>query len=87
MYMPRNFEKILTLFTFATLMCSGEWSILVLLKSTIISLVLSTLRDTVDCMSLHHSASYSSSSLYTDLSLLLLTRPRNLIVIAATVMS
>lgn len=50
---PRNLE-LLTLSTVVPFMCSGKWSAWILLKSTIITLVLSTLRDRL--LSLQHSA-------------------------------
>lgn len=53
--------SFLILSTVLLLMCSGEWSTRVLLKSTINSLVSSTLRDRLLC--LHQSVSCSISSL------------------------
>lgn len=56
--------------TVVSLMCSGEWSTQVLLRSAVIVFDLSPLRDRL--LPLHHSARCPTSSLYPDASLLLM---------------
>ncbi|KAK3508631.1 hypothetical protein QTP70_000917 [Hemibagrus guttatus] len=60
---PRNLV-LLTISTGDPSMYSGEWSLCALLKSTTISLVLSTFRDRL--LALHQAVSRCTSSLYAD---------------------